>query len=977
MNSSRLLPLFLLASLLAACGGGTPGALSLDSGAMPARTLSGRTVFVSADLGTQGMMGLSGLPSAPAAADSGTRTVEQGDIYRVLDGGRTVLNLNAYRGLQVLDIADPAKPAIAGRVALTGYPVEMYVVGTRAYALMNNHVEYKRVLKSGKETLEQYNGAALVTLDIADRAAPRVVSTARLPGYIAASRMSSGGGRNALYAATTYYDQTAGLKPSQSIVYSFSIDAQGNAQARDTLSLGGSVAAIQAAGDRLLVARNENAPVSTPVPGSSPAWILTSSVGVIDISSPDGAMRKGADLSPAGVVAQKNNMHVQGNIVRIVSADNWNLATRTNTFETFDIADLDHPRMVDRATFGKNQTLFATTFLADRAFFVTYERKDPFHAFSITADGRVKEESEFIVSGWNDFFMPALGNTRLVGIGRNDQNNRNTLAVSLYDIVNLKNPNPLLARAEIALDGGWSEANWDDRAFTVLDNGANALAPDGKTRETGLVLLPFSGYDQSDSVYKSGVQIFTYSATTLTRRGTMSQDTQVRRSFVADAGATTAVNLSDSALSLFNIASPAAPVKRGALTLAPSFSQYVTFGSVGVRIRGSLNAYGLARGQAATDTLEVVPVDDPEAATALAGIAVPAGSNIYNAGGKLVVVSARDATKIDPAAVVIATYDLSTPSRPQKLGELVTTEIAFGYPVIYAASLVACPAFAPCGPRTPAARVVGNALVFDGGDQQFLPAMDAGSMPRYWNNYVFQIVDLSGAKPALLPKLAMDKSEEAVGLVQDGSTLWINFKKPEAATSASAEPAAKYYVRALDLTQPAAAKPGPAINVPGQLMAARGATLYTAEGTWSAKQLAGSLNVLEVQDGLAYLQASRALGQRTVTSVLADGNTVYVAVLDSQAWKGALEAYSYAAGALTPLAQADADPYAALEAMRGGRLLVRGNAGFLLYDSALVPRAFVAGYAATVQIAGSRVYAAANGYGILAFDFTLRNIAEP
>ena len=33
------------------------------------------------------------------------------------------------------------------------------------------------------------------------------------------------------------------------------------------------------------------------------------------------------------------------------------------------------------------------------------------------------EHNEFIVSGWNDFLRPTLDNTRLLGIGHNDDNN--------------------------------------------------------------------------------------------------------------------------------------------------------------------------------------------------------------------------------------------------------------------------------------------------------------------------------------------------------------------------------------------------------------------------------------------------------------------------------------------------------------------------------------------------------------------------
>src|SRR5689334_6976425 len=98
----------------------------------------------------------------------------------------------------------------------------------------------------------------------------------------------------------------------------------------------------------------------------------------------------------------------------------------------------------------------------------------------------------------------------MIGIGVNDQNGRH-LAASLYDITDLNNPNPLVARSEVSGTGyGWdySEANWDHRAFAVLDNAVNATAPTGEA-EHGLVLLPFAGYhyDSGHWTYKAAVQM--------------------------------------------------------------------------------------------------------------------------------------------------------------------------------------------------------------------------------------------------------------------------------------------------------------------------------------------------------------------------------------------------------------------------------------------------------------------------------------
>src|SRR5690606_1180286 len=93
------------------------------------------------------------------------------------------------------------------------------------------------------------------------------------------------------------------------------------------------------------------------------------------------------------------------------------------------------------------------------------------------------------------------------------------LAASLWEIEDLENPQPLIARATVTDSYGWSEAQWDDRAFTVLENAVSVQQ--GDVTETGLVLLPYSGYDPNTGTYGTGVQLFTFSRDTLTKRGVL------------------------------------------------------------------------------------------------------------------------------------------------------------------------------------------------------------------------------------------------------------------------------------------------------------------------------------------------------------------------------------------------------------------------------------------------------------------------
>ena len=607
-------------------------------------------------------------PEAGADGDAADpRTVEEGDIYRVLGDSDLILNLNSFRGLQIIDFSDVNDPEIIGHVQVSGTPVEMYSVGDRVYVLLNNWRGYW-----GSRTdvaVDTFEGGLVLAIDASDPHNPQVTGQATIPGYIRSSRLTRGNGEEALFVVTTEWST------STTYVQSYSVSEGGRlaAKTRIDVDTDGYLTDIQASPELLMVARwnwNQNS--------------QGSEVTVIDISNPNGSMVEGDTITVNGFVQKKTNMDHTGNILRVVSGNNWSSNTNTNHVQTFDVSDIQNIQPVDSETFGDGEDLYATIFVEEKAFFVTYRRVDPFHAFHIDATGNIEEKSEFIISGWNDFFKPVSANTRLVGIGHNDQNGWN-LAVSLYDIEDLTNPNPLVSRQELDLNGSWSEANWDDRAFTVLEKGTSVLAPTGET-ETGLVLLPFSGWDSQNSQYVSGVQIFTFSDTTLTKRGIMYQDTQVRRSFVADSSNNTTGNLSEAELSLFDTTDPDQPQELSRLELAPNFTGFLVFGNHGVR-RHDNYAYWGWWGQSGntmpTDTMQVVSLaGDVDKADAVAEFEIPSNAQIHKVGNLLVAVSAEYTNYVNNQPqfdTTIEVWDLSNPTQPTLKGSLATDKLPGGY----------------------------------------------------------------------------------------------------------------------------------------------------------------------------------------------------------------------------------------------------------------------------------------------------------
>lgn len=653
-----------------------------------------------------------------ATAGGAVRSVERGDIYRVL-GDQRILNLNSYRGLQVIDISDVEAPRIEGRFAVAGTPVEMYVIDQRAIVLLNDWQGYYG--SRDDVQVEGIQGGLVLNIDISDRAAPKLLSQAIVSGYISTSRLTTGTGQSALYVAASV-NQNEPPYGSTTLVKSF--DVSGNeVKPKSEIDLGGYVQDVQATTDLLLV---------SSVDYNNMTGEQRSVVSLVDISRPDGTMQRGGSVTARGFVQNKFNMDAHDGVLRVVSGSSWT-GTQQNHLETFSLNDLANPVPLDECSFGQNEQLYATIFIEDRAFFVTYFRTDPLHAFTIDAQGRCEEHNAFVVSGWNDFLRPTLDGSRLIGVGINDENNRRTVSVSLYDAVNVDNPNPLFARADLAIDNSYSEAQWDDRAFSVIEDAVSVRSNDDLV-ETGLVLVPFQGYNATTGENVAQVQILTFSDRTLTRRGVMDHGTPVRRSFLADES--TAANLSEQELRLFDLENPSLPVSQGRVEVAPNYRQLLVYGDHVARVHDSSYYYGYYPGMTPPSAqVEIVARDsDLDTAVPVAEIEVPATATLTKVGDLLVstlmTAVPPDGTKTDQYAYMttIQVYDLSDPANPQRRGSLETDRLQpnYGYPYPYPGRMggiaTAPPGIIDCfdcwGPSVPSLHVVGEAIVYQSGTQQ-------------------------------------------------------------------------------------------------------------------------------------------------------------------------------------------------------------------------------------------------------------------
>ena len=551
--------------------------------------------------------------------------IEEADIYKMY-GDDVLLNLNSYKGFQVIDLSNIEQPEIIASIQVTGQPVEIYVIDQVAYVLVSGYSTYYYEISRFAPT--QFIGSLVMAVDISDLHNPRILSKLPVEGTINTSRIVTKDNISTLYVISNHYNDrneydemniqdNADFSDNvprgwSSYVTNYNISNPELIDEIDSLRLDGSTQSriVYASPETLVV------PIEEYIRGEGRKTRLS----IIDISELRDEIEVSLEFTVDGRVQNKFNMDIYNNLLRVVSHyDRWNF--ENNTFDegsnlssvyTFNISEPSNSaleRLLDKKTFGGFEDLYATIFVENKAFFVTYLRSDPFHAFEIKDDGSIIEHNEFFISGWNNFFKVIDNKQRLMGVGVNDDNGNRNLAVSLYDITHLsplqnEEPEtdindlscgrwPCIDREQMDSESSYSEAQWDERAFTVLENAISVRGDSGE--ETGLILIPFSiwslNMDEAcdnndeeciyDDIFTTGVQIFTFNNNNITKRGRLNHTSEVRRSFLA---ANHIASLSEKTLSLFDFSDINNLEHVSDLSLAPNVSSFFIFGDYGVRI---------------------------------------------------------------------------------------------------------------------------------------------------------------------------------------------------------------------------------------------------------------------------------------------------------------------------------------------------------------------------------------------------------
>ncbi len=277
----------------------------------------------------------------------------------------------------------------------------------------------------------------------------------------------------------------------------------------------------------------------------------------VDISDPAGIITQRGSFDVRGRIADEFKMDYNNGYFRVCTYD-WNDNGLSNLF-VIDVSDPDNMKQTGSVELGKGEQLFATRFDGDRAYMVTYERKDPLWVIDLSDPTQPTVRGELIVPGWSTHIEPR--GDILIALGVDDTDGWK-VAVSLFDVSDPEKPG-LIRRVSFGEENGWSSssAHGDVKALTILD-------------DMGLILLPYSFSDYSDGNYRteSRLQLIDYSATDLTVRGWVTQKGSVLRSRSFQ---NRLFSVSDDEFQVINAANRDKPVVTATRTLVRNISDFM------------------------------------------------------------------------------------------------------------------------------------------------------------------------------------------------------------------------------------------------------------------------------------------------------------------------------------------------------------------------------------------------------------------
>jgi hypothetical protein len=905
--------LFLALGSLASAG------VAACSGGSGNPTPSGPTDFVSAPfLGqsigptdTGAATAGNAAPSAPVQPGAGksstptTRTVQETDLYR-LDGNR-LYYLNSYRGLMVFDVTNVDQPKLLGRSAIFGTPVDMIVNQGIATVVVG---DWYGTLDDGSP----FHGSIVRGLDATNPANIKVLGDAKLGGWVQEDRVVG----NVLYAVSEDYGwnygwgvdvgapgiaggiAVGGPSSGPSVIVSSVSFAGGQVKQVGSQRFAGYGGVFNVTPNSILLAHPD-----TPAQDGGYVAPTQTDLVYLDISDPGGKIVQRGTLQVDGVIdtsgADEGRWGLDfadGKTAHVIGCGNGQYGcggtTGAYVLATGDFSNPDAPSIVSQLTIPATGWSVTARFDTGRMYLSPNDgysgTTTPLQVYDLSKPAAPALAGQTQLPGTVWLMVPS-GN-QLFALGSDATSSTSQVALNYLDVTNAASPS-LIGTSAFGDGFASTPAAGTFKAFTM-------------DATKGLVVLPFSAWDASNSAYDDGVQLIEFTPTSIATAGAAHTTGWVERGiFVKNR----IVSLSDLALSVVDYTNPAAPNVTASLTLARSVITAQPNGTTIAEISSDWWDNDLTHSD-----VRVLPVTDAEengdeskaVDTPVDGI----NARVFTNGTldyivtsvQVTVPCTKGSVGVGPAPAAPTGGGLPIKTAPQcyaweqqvqvvdlsnggaKLRGKIALPVdpngggggwgwygCYAYDWFNGADVVQ----------------VGSTLAF----RRWDPVSGGLGTKEDAASTALFVIDLSNPDaPGVASTVITDDSTAWWGNMRVvGSTLytshyeWVSSANSEKGTKpldggTTTTPTARYYLDRIDLGDPAHPRVGSKINVPGALVGgseSNPAVLYTVDYNWDSQSTRDFLDVVQISGDLAYLQSKTAI-DGYVGNVIVRGTTAYL-----------------------------------------------------------------------------------------------------
>lgn len=556
----------------------------------------------SSNTGFQGLSGapaaapLPGINTADSSAEAVVRDIEEADVVKHV--GDKIYLLNQYKGLVIVDVANPDQPKILGSLDLRGRGVEMYVVGSQAFVILSADFGYyyPAVLDGGPRPAigtdvanmpailpprPDYVGSQLAIINVSNPTAPATVDKINLVGYAEQSRRVGNiiyvaGSNLASWEYSSYGDDSVSSPPNgasqdyvqqdRGFVASINVADPANIIPVERKTIRSGALNIHVSTNAIFAAGADY----NPNTGNA-----TTKVQYIDISDPNGAITPRGTFNVPGSIRNRFYMDEFNGSFRICT-DNWGFGFRAARLYTYNVTNPDAVTAQGSVEIIRGESLEAVRYDGNRAYAVTFLRVDPLFIIDLSNPVTPKVTGELEVPGWSTHIEPR--GDRLIAVGIDDTNGRRP-AVAYYDVADAAAPKQL-SRVILGPPNSYtdSQATYDEKAFKIIDALGMIVIPfnhtefddqpmpGGSNSGAGRAALAMPAYNTRVKCV-NGVQIIDFSDAELKQRGWF--DARSRVSRVGQVG-TRIFAISDVAIETVNIDNRDNPTQAGEALFIPA-----------------------------------------------------------------------------------------------------------------------------------------------------------------------------------------------------------------------------------------------------------------------------------------------------------------------------------------------------------------------------------------------------------------------